>query len=44
MRGKRSGDIYTEIMTALRAVDLSGRFVAAQEKAKMVAKPYLKWV
>ena len=44
MRGKRSMKIYDEIMTALRAVDLSGEFVNAKKKAEVIAKPYLKWV
>ena len=44
MRGKRSMKIYDEIMTAIRAVDLSEEFVTAEEKAKAIAKPYLKWV
>ena len=44
MRGKRSMKIYDEIMSAIRAVDLSEEFVTAKEKAKVIAKPYLKWV
>jgi hypothetical protein len=44
MRGKRSMKIYDEIMTAIRAVDLSEEVVTAKEKAKVIAKPYLKWV
>jgi len=44
MRGKRSMKIYNEIMSAIRAIDLSGEFVTAKEKAQVIAKPYLKWV
>ena len=44
MGGKRSMKIYDEIMSAIRAVDLSKEFVTAKEKAKVIAKPYLKWV
>jgi hypothetical protein len=36
--------IYEEIMSAIRAVDLSREFGPAREKAEVLAKPYLKWV
>ena len=44
MRGKRSRQIYNEIMGKIRAVDLRSELVAAEEKAKIIAKPYLKWI
>ena len=36
-------NIYEEIMSAIRAVDLRNEFSAAKEKAEILAKPYLKW-
>jgi len=44
MRGKRSGEIYKEVMSAIRAEDLNGELAAAKEKGQKMAKPYLKWV
>ena len=44
MRKKRSGKIYDEIMTAIRAVDVRKDFVAVKEKAGILATPHLKWV
>ena len=44
MRGKRSMNIYNDIMTAIRAVDLSEDFKVVKEKAEVMANPYLKWV
>jgi hypothetical protein len=44
MQKKRSGQIYQEIMRAMRAVDLGTDVAAAKEKAKPMAKPYLNWV
>jgi hypothetical protein len=36
--------IYEEIMSAIRAVDLSNEFSVAKEKAEILAKPYSKWM
>lgn len=44
MRGKRSGEIYKEIMSALRAESLSDKLAAAKEKGVSMAKPYSKWI
>ena len=44
MQGKRSMEIYKEIMSAIRAVDLKNEFKVAKEKAEIMAKPYLNWV
>jgi hypothetical protein len=44
MRGKRSMKIYDEIMKKMRAMDVSEEHKVAEQKAEMIAKPYLKWV
>jgi hypothetical protein len=44
MKGKRSMKIYEEVMSAIRAVDLSNEFSVAKEKAEILAKPYSKWM
>ena len=44
MRGKRSGEIYDEIMGAIRAESLKENLTAAREKAEVIVNPHLKWV
>lgn len=44
MRGKRSMKIYDEIiMKKMRALDLSAEYKLSEQKAEIIAKPYLKW-
>jgi hypothetical protein len=37
-------NIYNEIMSAMRAVDVNAEYKMAQKTAEVIAKPYLKWI
>jgi hypothetical protein len=44
MRRKRSMVIYRDIMSAIQAVDMNGEVTELENKAEIVAKPYMKWI